>query len=92
MHLASTIGGCRFQERRPSSSLRRCAAARLGGGFGRPRSVELMVFIDRRFSRELPIQPDFVGRSVDSIDGQHVTVEWKESDGVDRVSLNQVER
>ena len=59
--------------------------------FGRPRSVELMVFIDRRFSRELPIQPDFTGRSVDSIDGQHVTVEWKESDGVDRVSLNQVE-
>ncbi|MBK7287919.1 MAG: bifunctional pyr operon transcriptional regulator/uracil phosphoribosyltransferase PyrR [Flavobacteriales bacterium] len=59
--------------------------------FGRPRSVELMVFIDRRFSRELPIQPDFTGRWVDSIDGQHVTVEWKESDGVDRVSLNQVE-
>ncbi len=60
--------------------------------FGRPRSVELMVFIDRRFSRELPIQPDFVGRSVDSIDGQHVIVEWKESDGVDRVSLKQVAR
>ncbi len=60
--------------------------------FGRPRSVELMVFIDRRFSRELPIQPDFTGRAVDSIDGQHVTVEWQESDGVDRVSLKQVER
>ena len=60
--------------------------------FGRPRSVELMVFIDRRFSRELPIQPDFVGRSVDGIDGQHVTVEWEENDGVDRVSLNQVQR
>lgn len=58
--------------------------------FGRPRSVELMVLIDRRFSRELPIQPDFVGRYVDSIDGQHVTVEWLESDGVDRVSLKQV--
>ena len=60
--------------------------------FGRPRSVELMVFIDRRFSRQLPIQADFVGRSVDSIDGQHVTVEWKESDGVDRVSLKQMHR
>ncbi len=55
--------------------------------FGRPRSVELMVFVDRRFSRELPIQPDFVGSYVDSIDGHHVTVEWKESDGVDRVLL-----
>lgn len=60
--------------------------------FGRPRSVELMVLIDRRFSRELPIQPDFTGLSVDSIDGQHVTVEWKESDGVDRVLLNQLQR
>jgi pyrimidine operon attenuation protein/uracil phosphoribosyltransferase len=60
--------------------------------FGRPRSVELMVLIDRRFSRELPIQPNYFGRSVDSIDGQHVTVEWKESDGVDRVLLKQVQR
>lgn len=60
--------------------------------FGRPRSVELMVLIDRRFSRELPIQPDFTGLPVDSIDGQHVVVEWKESDGTDRVSLKQVQR
>lgn len=60
--------------------------------FGRPRSVELMVLIERRFSRELPIQPDYVGRSVDSIAGQHVTVEWKESDGTDRVSLTHVKR
>ncbi len=60
--------------------------------FGRPRSVELMVFIDRRFSRELPIQPDFVGRYVDSIDGHHVTVEWQESDGVDRVLLKRTNR
>lgn len=60
--------------------------------FGRPDKVELCVLIDRRFSRELPIQPDFVGRHVDSIDGQHVTVEWKETDGQDRVLLNPVAR
>ncbi|HMN06285.1 MAG TPA: bifunctional pyr operon transcriptional regulator/uracil phosphoribosyltransferase PyrR [Flavobacteriales bacterium] len=60
--------------------------------FGRPRSVELMVLVDRRFSRELPIQPDYVGRHVDSIDGHHVTVEWQESDGVDRVLLRSVAR
>lgn len=60
--------------------------------FGRPRSVQLMVFIDRRFSRELPIQPDYVGRWVDSIDNQHVNVEWKESDGTDRVLLRTGER
>jgi pyrimidine operon attenuation protein/uracil phosphoribosyltransferase len=56
--------------------------------FGRPASVQLLVFIDRRFSRELPIQPDHVGRWVDSIAGQHVIVEWKESDGRDRVLLH----
>lgn len=60
--------------------------------FGRPRAVQLMVFIDRRFSRELPIQPDYVGKWVDSIDGQHVNVEWKESDGHDRVLLRTGER
>lgn len=60
--------------------------------FGRPCSVELMVLVDRRFSRELPIQPDYVGRHVDSIDGQHVTVEWKETDGVDRILLKSVTR
>ncbi len=55
--------------------------------FGRPASVQLLVLIDRRFSRELPIQPDYVGRWVDSFAGQRVIVEWKESDGRDRVLL-----
>lgn len=56
--------------------------------FGRPSSVHLLVLIDRRFSRELPIQPDYVGKWVDSIGDQRVTVEWKESDGQDRVLLH----
>ena len=55
--------------------------------FGRPAEVELLVLIDRRFSRELPIQPDYVGKWVDSIGDQRVTVEWAESDGQDRVLL-----
>ena len=55
--------------------------------FGRPASVQLLVLIDRRFSRELPIQPDHVGSRVDSFSGQRVSVEWKESDGQDRVLL-----
>jgi pyrimidine operon attenuation protein / uracil phosphoribosyltransferase len=59
--------------------------------FGRPESVQLMVLIDRRFSRELPIQPDYVGKWVDSIDGQRVTVEWKGADGSDRVLLHTME-
>ena len=60
--------------------------------FGRPASVQLLVLVDRRFSRELPIQPDYVGKWVDSIGDQRVTVEWKESDGQDRVLLHTANR
>lgn len=59
--------------------------------FGRPSEIELMVLIDRRFSRELPIQPDYVGRQVDSIASERVKVEWTESSGKDRVSIVQTE-
>ena len=55
--------------------------------FGRPRKVELLVLIDRRFSRELPIQPDYKGRSIDSIITQKVKVYWQEKDGKDEVVL-----
>jgi pyrimidine operon attenuation protein/uracil phosphoribosyltransferase len=55
--------------------------------FGRPRKVELLVLIDRRFSRHLPIQPDYVGKRVDTRVSQNVKAEWKEVDGNDRVWL-----
>jgi pyrimidine operon attenuation protein/uracil phosphoribosyltransferase len=55
--------------------------------FGRPAKVELCVLIDRRFSRELPIQPDFSGKAIDTIFSQRVTVKWKENDGEDEVVL-----
>tara|TARA_B100000700_G_scaffold322908_1_gene425472 strand:+ start:55 stop:594 length:540 start_codon:yes stop_codon:yes gene_type:complete len=42
--------------------------------FGRPSSVQLLVLIDRRFSRELPIQPKYIGKSIDVIDNEHVVV------------------
>ena len=54
---------------------------------GRPAKVELMVLVDRRFSRELPIQPDYVGYTVDTILTQKVKVYWKEKDGKDEVVL-----
>lgn len=44
--------------------------------FGRPEKVELCVLIDRRFSRELPIQPDYWGLAIDSVISQKVKVEW----------------
>ena len=54
---------------------------------GRPRSVSLAVLIDRRFSRELPIEPNYIGKHVDSIGEQHVKVEWSEEHGENRVIL-----
>ena len=55
--------------------------------YGRPKKVELLVLIDRRFSRELPVQPDYVGHTVDTILTQKVIVYWKERDGKDEVVL-----
>jgi pyrimidine operon attenuation protein/uracil phosphoribosyltransferase len=55
--------------------------------FGRPDKVELMVLIDRRYSRDLPIQPDYTGKSIDSIVTQKVKVLWKERDEKDEVIL-----
>ncbi|RZL11569.1 MAG: bifunctional pyr operon transcriptional regulator/uracil phosphoribosyltransferase PyrR [Pedobacter sp.] len=55
--------------------------------YGRPAKVELMVLIDRRFSRQLPIEPDYIGQQVDSINSQQVRVSWKETEGEDKVIL-----
>ena len=55
--------------------------------FGRPSEIELLVLIDRRFSRNLPIQPDYRGRQVDAINNEKVKVNWKENGGTDEVHL-----
>lgn len=55
--------------------------------FGRPKNIELLTLIDRRFSRHLPIQPTYKGRQVDAIDEQRVKVNWQENAGEDVVYL-----
>ena len=55
--------------------------------FGRPQKVELLVLIDRRYSRQLPIEPDYIGKTVDTIASEKVKVEWVETDGKDQVWL-----
>ena len=55
--------------------------------FGRPKSIELLVLIDRRFSRHLPIQPNYKGRQVDVINQERVKVYWKETHNKDAVYL-----
>ncbi|MBS1512275.1 MAG: bifunctional pyr operon transcriptional regulator/uracil phosphoribosyltransferase PyrR [Bacteroidetes bacterium] len=50
--------------------------------FGRPQKVELCVLVDRRFNRELPIQPDYCGKAIDTITSQKVKVEWEREEVV----------
>ena len=59
--------------------------------FGRPKSVELITLIDRKFSRDLPIQPNYVGKTIDAIESEKVIVEWKETTGTDRILMRKLE-
>lgn len=55
--------------------------------YGRPQNVELMVLVDRRYSRHLPVEANYIGTQVDSIAEERVKVEWKETDGKDQIIL-----
>ena len=55
--------------------------------YGRPRAVELMVLVDRRFNRHLPIQPDYFGITVDALDEAYIKVRWDEIHGEDEILL-----
>ena len=60
--------------------------------FGRPKNVELLVLINRKFSRQLPIQADYVGHEIDTLNSERVEVSWRELDKKDEVyieTLNQ---
>tara|TARA_R110002073_G_scaffold15953_3_gene62149 strand:+ start:18781 stop:19320 length:540 start_codon:yes stop_codon:yes gene_type:complete len=56
--------------------------------YGRPENVELLVLIDRRFSRHLPIQPNYRGRQVDAINEERVIVNWEELHKKDAVYID----
>ncbi len=55
--------------------------------FGRPKSVELLVLVDRRFRRDLPINANYVGKAVDTLLSERVSVEWTEIEGQDKIVL-----
>lgn len=55
--------------------------------YGRPDKVEFLVLVDRRFSRHLPIDSDYVGMHVDTRYSQQVKVEWQELEGSNQVWL-----
>jgi pyrimidine operon attenuation protein/uracil phosphoribosyltransferase len=54
--------------------------------FGRPRSIQLAVLVDRGH-RELPIRADFVGKNIPTKVDQQVSVHLAEADGIDEVLL-----
>jgi pyrimidine operon attenuation protein/uracil phosphoribosyltransferase len=55
--------------------------------FGRAAKIELLTLIDRRYSRHLPIEPNYIGIQVDTIMSEKVKVQWKETDGEDAIWL-----
>ncbi len=63
------------------------AALRTLYDYGRPARVELLVLIDRRFNRELPIHCDYVGMRVDALDEAYVRVVWATAPESGRVLL-----
>ncbi|MBL6604032.1 MAG: bifunctional pyr operon transcriptional regulator/uracil phosphoribosyltransferase PyrR [Bacteroidetes bacterium] len=44
--------------------------------YGRPKSIELLVLIDRRFKREIPIEANYYGTKIDTFKGDKVKVVW----------------
>jgi pyrimidine operon attenuation protein/uracil phosphoribosyltransferase len=46
--------------------------------YGRPKSIELLVLIDRRFKREIPIEANYFGAKIDTFKGDRVRVLWGE--------------
>lgn len=55
--------------------------------FGRPSKVELLTLINRKFSRDVPIEPNYTGKAIDTIMSDKVRVSWKETEGKDEVWL-----
>lgn len=63
------------------------AALNALGHYGRPNQVSLLVLVDRRFNRHLPIQADYTGLTIDALDEAYVRVDWSELSGDDRILL-----
>ncbi|MFN4122362.1 MAG: bifunctional pyr operon transcriptional regulator/uracil phosphoribosyltransferase PyrR [Flavobacteriales bacterium] len=55
--------------------------------FGRASKIELLVLVDRRLSREVPVKPDYTGIKVDAVSAERVHVNYIETTGVDEIIL-----
>jgi pyrimidine operon attenuation protein / uracil phosphoribosyltransferase len=57
--------------------------------YGRPHSVKLLVLVDRRFNRQVPVRPDYIGLSIDALNDAYVSVEWQNTEGADRIIIKE---
>ncbi|MFT3903968.1 MAG: bifunctional pyr operon transcriptional regulator/uracil phosphoribosyltransferase PyrR [Niabella sp.] len=57
--------------------------------YGRAAQVQLCALIDRRFTRDFPIQADYIGKAIDSFETQRVLVRWKEQGEGDKVWIDE---
>ena len=55
--------------------------------YGRPNSIELLVLIDRRYRREIPIQANYCGAKIDTFKGDKVNVVWNEDSKKDVIYI-----
>ncbi|MEL7120538.1 MAG: bifunctional pyr operon transcriptional regulator/uracil phosphoribosyltransferase PyrR [Bacteroidota bacterium] len=53
--------------------------------YGRPKEVELLVLVNRRFNRHLPIEPNYTGIEIDTLEESYVTVKWESIDNIDQI-------
>ena len=47
--------------------------------YGRPKSIELLVLVDRRYKREIPIEANYFGVKIDTFKGDRVNVIWDDN-------------
>lgn len=50
--------------------------------FGRPARVELLTLVKRKYAAHVPIEPDYVGKEVNTLESQQVVVEWSGQAGI----------
>lgn len=55
--------------------------------FGRPAKVELLVLVDRLYSRDIPVTANYVGQKVNTMPSQRVLVELVEQGKKDNIWL-----
>jgi pyrimidine operon attenuation protein / uracil phosphoribosyltransferase len=55
--------------------------------YGRPSMLKLLVLVDRRFNRQVPVSADYIGLSIDAFDDAYVNVEWADTEGANRIML-----